>query len=82
MLLFLSLTGVVGTDVGLGDNGFVGDPLLLLATVASSTLLLVAGEGGFVDLGEASFVADPVLLVSAAASSALLVAGEGGFFSS
>ena len=81
MSLFLSLTGVVGTELGLGDNGFIGDPLLLLATVASSTLL-VAGEEGFVDLGEVGFVADPVLLVSAAASSALLVAGEGGLFSS
>ena len=72
---------MVGTDLGLGDIGFAGDPLLLLATVASSTLL-EAGEGGFVDLGEIGFAADPVLLVSAAASSTLLVAGEDGFFSS
>ena len=70
MLSFLTLTGVVTTDLGVGDIGFVvGDPVLLLA----SSTLLAAGEEGFVDNG---FAGDPLLLLS---SSTLLAVGEGGF---
>ena len=41
MLSFLTLAGVVTTDLGVGDTGFVGDPVLLLA---SSTLLAAGRE--------------------------------------
>ena len=68
----MSLTGVVATDLGLGDTGFVNDLVLLLA----SSTLLAAGEGGFGDIG---FAGDPSLLLSTVASSA---AGEDDLFSS
>ena len=60
MLSFLTLTGVVATDLGLGDTGFVGDPVLLLA----SSTLLAAEEGaqGFVDFEDNDFAGDPLLL--------------------
>ena len=83
MSLFLSLAGVLGIDLGVGDAGLVGGPPLLLVMVASSTLL-AAGEDGFVDLvGDIDFAADPLLLIlSMAASSVLLPAGVESFFSS
>ena len=72
MLSFLTLTGVVATDLGLGDTGFVGDPLLLFA----SSTLLAADEGGFVDFEDNGFAGDPLLLLL---SSTLLIVGEGDF---